>query len=128
MPRSTSAYTWCTTARIASRATSTTVRRVISFLPTVRRAACSTRRGGFTVRSVRLQADPAGPAKAGHYVPTSALSRPQLTALQTEHAVAGGGEPRVVRGDYRRQAMLGVHLTKEAVQRFGCRFIEVAGG
>ena len=48
--------------------------------------------------------------------------------LQPPHAIARGGEPRVVRRDHRRQAEIAVHLAQQAVERFRRRLVEIAGG
>ena len=47
--------------------------------------------------------------------------------LQPEDPVARRGESRVVRGDDRRQAVLGVHLAQQRMQRVGGRLVEIAG-
>ena len=54
--------------------------------------------------------------------------RCEPAAFEAQHAVALLRQPRVVRGDHRRQPELGVHVAQQAVQGVGGRLVEVAGG
>jgi hypothetical protein len=49
------------------------------------------------------------------------------SAFEAERAVAHRGQPGIVRGDNRGQALLAVHLAQQVVERVGGVLVQVAG-
>jgi hypothetical protein len=54
-------------------------------------------------------------------------TRDEAAFVKAKDPVAGGGKPRVMRGDERRKAIRLMHLPKEVMQRLGGLLVEIAG-